>query len=188
MVKRDDKIRGPDEFINSIRPRGCEILVTERGSFEARGVMIDIDRLYLRRRGGCAGSPSRGGYAQAIGRPNLSPSVFWNGAEIGVENLALFGPGRYSSRLRSSTAWGSMSLAAEEMKSVFTSYFGSSPKENSGGWWSRRHPHCPGALMHLRSLHAAASKMVEASPKLAIPIGIHTRVGAVADSGDAGLH
>ena len=124
----------PDEFINSIRPHGCEILVTERGSFEARGVMIDIDRLYLQRR------RERLARIVEVDVPRAGilfltepgPSMFWNGAEIGVENLALFGPGRCISRLRGPTAWGSMSLAAEEMKSVFTSYFGSSPIAAAG--------------------------------------------------------
>ena len=85
----------PDEFMSSIRPHGCEILVTERGSFDARSVMVDIDRLYLQRR------RERLARLVEVDLPRSGiifltepgPSMFWNGAEIGVENLALFGPG-----------------------------------------------------------------------------------------------
>ncbi len=157
----------PDEFISSIRPHGCEILVTGRGSFEARGVMIDIDRLYLQRR------KERLARLVELDMPRAGiifltepgSSMFWNGAEIGVENLALFGPGQCISRLSGATSWGSMSLAADDMESVFTSYFGSSPIRAAGNTVITPPP---GALMHLRSLHAAASKMAEASPKLSV--------------------
>ncbi len=155
----------PDEFISSIRPHGCEILVTERGSFEARGIMIDIDRLYLQRRTERLArlvkveTPRSG----IIFLTEPGPSMFWNGAEIGAESLALFGPGTSISRLSGPTSWGSMSLAADDMESILTSYFGALPIGAAG---------CnvitppPGALMHMRSLHAAASKLAEASPKL----------------------
>ncbi len=158
----------PDEFISSIRPHGCEILVTERGSFAARSVMIDIDRLCLQR---CSERLAR---LVEIDTPRSGiifltepgPSMFWNGAEIGVENLALFGPGRCISRLSGATGWGSMSLAADDMEAIFTSHFGSSPIAAPGSTAITTPP--PAALMHLRSLHAAASKMAEASPKLSM--------------------
>ena len=51
------------------------------------------------------------------------------------------------------------------MEFVFTSYFGSSPIVAAG---STIITPPPGALMHLRSLHAAACKMAEASPKLSM--------------------
>jgi AraC-like DNA-binding protein len=157
----------PDEFISSIRPRGCEMLVTERGSFEARGVMIDIDRLFLQRRRERLArlvevdTPRSG----VIFLTEPGPSMFWNGAEIGVDDLVLFGPGTSISRLSGPTSWASMSLAADQTKSVFTSYFGSSPRAAHG---SSVITPPPGALMHLRSLHAAAGKMAEASANLSM--------------------
>jgi AraC-like DNA-binding protein len=157
----------PDEFISFIRPHGCDILVTERGSFQARAAMIDIDRLYLQRRRESLArlvevdTPRSG----VIFLTEPGPSMFWNGAEIGVENLALFGPGRCTSRLSGPTSWGSISLAADDMESVFTSYFGSSQIAAAGNTVISPPPE---ALMHLRSLHAAASKMAEASPTLLV--------------------
>jgi hypothetical protein len=123
--------------------------------------MVDIDRLYLQRR------RERLARLVEVDLPRSGiifltepgPSMFWNGAEIGVENLALFGPGRCISRLAGATSWGSMSLAADDMESVFTSYFGSSPIVAAG---STIITPPPGALMHLRSLHAPACKMAEA--------------------------
>jgi AraC-like DNA-binding protein len=158
----------PDEFIGSIRPRGCQILVTERGSFEARAVLMDVDRLYLQRR------RERLARLVEVDMPRSGiifltepgPSMFWNGAEIGMKNVALFGSGsRCISRLSGATGWGSISLASDDMESVYTSHFGFSPIWTAG---------CtvitppPKALMRLRSLHAAASKMAETLPELSM--------------------
>src|ERR1700734_1754334 len=101
----------PDEFISSIRPRGCEILVTERGSFEACGVMIDINRLFLQRRRERLARLVEGDMPRSgvIFLTEPGPSMFWNGAEIGVDDLVLFGPGTSISRLSGPTSWGSMS-------------------------------------------------------------------------------
>src|ERR1700753_2820116 len=106
----------PDEFVSFIRPHGSEMLVTERGRFEARGVMIDSDRWYLQRRRERlarlieVNTPRSG----IIFLTEPGPGMFWNGAEIGMENLALFGPGRATSRLSGPTSFGSMSLAADD--------------------------------------------------------------------------
>jgi AraC-like DNA-binding protein len=174
----------PDEFIRFIRPNGCKILVTERGSFEARGIFIDVDRLYLQRR--------RERLARLVEVDMLragivfltepGPSMFWNGAEIGPDNLALFAPGsRYFSRLSGPTSWGSLSLACEDMESVWARYFGSSPT------WTT---HCtvitpsPSALANLRSLHAAAGDMAEASSNSSMsrPLSAHALEQSLIDA------
>jgi AraC-like DNA-binding protein len=159
----------PDEFIGLIRPNSCEILVTERGSFEARGILIDVDRLYVQRR------RERLARLVEVDMPRSGivfltepgPSIFWNGVEIGLENLALFGPGsRCVSRLLGPTSWGSMSLFSDDMNAILTSHFGYDPIWMAG---------CtvitppPAALAHLRSLHAAAGKMAEGSPEASMP-------------------
>jgi AraC-like DNA-binding protein len=156
----------PDEFISFIRPDGCEIIVTERGSFEARGILVDIDRIYLQRR------RERLARLVEVDMPRSGiifltepgPSMFWNGVEIGLDNLALFGPGaRYVSRLSGHTSWGSMSLPRDDVASIYTRYCG------SGTTWMAG---CtvitppPMALAHLRSLHAVAANLGGASPEL----------------------
>ncbi|MDR3529071.1 MAG: helix-turn-helix domain-containing protein [Rhodopila sp.] len=156
----------PDEFISLIRPRGCELLVTERGQFKARSILIDIGRLFAQRR--CE-HLARIVHVD-MPRPGIifltapGPSMFWDGAEIGQEDLALFGSGQeYVSRLSGPTSWGAISLADDDMEAICTSYFGCSSSWISG---------CtvitppPGALARLRSLHAAAGHLVETSPEL----------------------
>jgi AraC-like DNA-binding protein len=158
----------PDEFVSLIRPNGCEILVTERGSFEARGILTDIDRLYLQRR------RERLARLVEVDMPRSGiifltepgPSMFWNGSEIGPDNLALFSSGvRYVSRLSGPTSWGSMSLGADEMDSVCASYFGNRRVWKHGSTVIIPRP---AALARLRSLHAAASHVGETSPKKSI--------------------
>jgi AraC-like DNA-binding protein len=158
----------PDEFVTMIRPIGCEILVTERGPFKARGILMEIDRLYLQRR-----SEHLGRLIQvAMPRPGLvflteaGPSMFWDGVEIGYENLALFSAGEtYLSRLSGPTCWGGISLANDDVEAIFGSY----PSGRAtwvNGCTVITPP--PRALAHLRALHAAAGDLAEASPELPI--------------------
>src|SRR5271166_3033272 len=83
----------PDEFVTLIWPPGCEILVTERGSFKARSILMNIGRLHLQR---C--SEDLGRLVEFdTPRPGIlfltapGPSLFCNGAEIGQDDLVLFG-------------------------------------------------------------------------------------------------
>jgi AraC-like DNA-binding protein len=155
----------PDEFISFIRPKGCEILVTERGLFEARGILIDIGGLYLQRRRERLArlvevDMQRSGI---VFLTEPGPPMFWNGAEIGLQDLAMFSPGdRYVSRTSGSTAWGSMSLAGDDMDAVCVSYFGNTRAWNGS---YRVITPSPGALARLRLLHSAAGQMGEASSK-----------------------
>lgn len=155
----------PDEFLRFIRPAGCKILVTERGSFEARCTLIDVDRLHLQRRRERLARLVEVDMRRAgiVFLTEPGPSMFWNGAEIGPDNLALFAPGsRCFSRLSGATSWGSLSLARDDMESVWASHFGSDPT-----WMAHRTviTPSPAALATLRWLHAAAAEMADASSK-----------------------
>jgi len=76
--------RDPDEFVSLIRPDGCELLVTERGAFKARGTFMDIGRLYAQRR------YERLSRIVDVDMPRSGiifltepgPSLYWDGAEI----------------------------------------------------------------------------------------------------------
>jgi AraC-like DNA-binding protein len=155
----------PDEFVSLIRPAGIEILVTERGAFKARNILIDIGRLYAQRR--CehlarivnVDMPRSG----IIFLTEPGQNLIWDGAEIGQEHVALFTSGNaYLSRLLGPTRWGSMSLVSDDMEEICASHFG------RNATWTNA---CtvitppPGALAHLRSLHSVAGNLAEASPE-----------------------
>jgi AraC-like DNA-binding protein len=153
----------PDEFVGLIRPHGCEILVTERGLFQARSILIDIDRLYVQRR--------RERLARLVevevSRPGIifltepGPSMFCDGAEIRQEHLALFSSGNtYLSRLSGSTSWGAMSFTDDDLEAIWTSYFGCSAASMTGCTVLTPSPR---ALAHLRSLHAAVGQLAESA-------------------------
>jgi AraC-like DNA-binding protein len=89
--------------------------------------------------------------------------MFWAGAEIRSEDIALFNSGdTYRSRMSGPTRWGSISLPGNDMEQMCAAYFGHRAEWMSG---------CavitppPRALAHLRSLHAAVGGLVEASPE-----------------------
>jgi AraC-like DNA-binding protein len=160
--------RDPDEFVTLIRPSGCDILVTERGPFKARGILMEIDRLYLQRR-----SERLARLIQvAMPRPGMlflteaGPSMFWDGVEIGQDNLALFSSGEtYLSRLSGPTSWGALSLADDDMEAICGLSSGG-PAIWSNGCTVITPP--PLALADLRALHAAAGDLADAFPKLSI--------------------
>ena len=158
----------PDEFVSLIRPDGCELLVTERGAFKARRTIMDIGRLYVQ--WGCehlsrlvdVDMPRSG----IVFLTEPGPSLYWDGAEIGYEQVAFFSAGNpYRSRLSGPTSWGSLSLSGDDMEEVRASYVG-----KTAGWIRG----CtiitppPVALARLRSLHAAAGSLAEAFPEPAI--------------------
>lgn len=155
----------PDEFVSLIRPAGCELLVTERGAFRARGTLMDIGRLYLQRRSERltrivdVDMPRSG----IIFLTEPGPSLFWDGAEIRHENVALFNAGNaYRSRLSGPTSWGSLSLSSDDIAEIRASYLGETA-ELAGGCTIITPP--PGALARLRALHTAAANLAEAFPE-----------------------
>jgi AraC-like DNA-binding protein len=152
----------PDEFVTLIRPVGCKILVTERGSFNGRGILMDIGRLHLQRR--------REDLARLIQIPALrpgilflaepGPSMFLDGAEIRRNDLALFSSGNtYLSRLSGPTSWGTMTLVDDHMESECR-WLGGNKAKWIDGCTVITPP--PATLARLRSLHAAAGDWAEA--------------------------
>jgi AraC-like DNA-binding protein len=158
------KSRDLDEFAGMIRPDGCEILVTERGSFDARGMLIDLCGLYAQR---CRERLGRlievdMSCSGMIFLTEPGPSMFLSGAEIRYENVALFSSGNtYVSRLSGPASWGSLAFADDALEISSRSHFGRSATWVNG---------CavitppPAALTYLRSLHAAAGDLAEAVP------------------------
>jgi AraC-like DNA-binding protein len=166
----------PDEFVSLIRPDGCELLVTERGAFEARGIFMDIGRLYGQRR--CerlcrivdVDMPRSG----IVFLTEPGPSLYWDGAEIGYEHVALFSAGSsYRSRLSGPTRWGSLSLARHDMTRIRASYLAETADFVSGCTILRPRP---AALARLRWLHAAAGNLAEAFPLPTISPGSESAI------------
>jgi AraC-like DNA-binding protein len=166
----------PDEFVSLIRPSGCELLVTERGAFKARRTIMDVGRLYVQR--GCERlsrivdiSMPRSGI---VFLTDPGPSLYWDGAEIAYQHVALFSAGNpYRSRLSGPACWGSLSLSSDEMEQFRSSYLGETAKPIS---------ECtvitppPMALARLRSLHAAAADLAEALPEPKIFLGSESAI------------
>ena len=127
---------------------------------------MEIDRLYLQRR-----SEQLARLVQvAMPRSGMlflteaGPSMFWDGVEIGYDNIALFSSGEtYLSRLSGPTSWGAISLADGDMEAICGS--SSSGRARWGSGCSVITPQ-PQALAHLRALHAAAGDLAEAFPKV----------------------
>jgi AraC-like DNA-binding protein len=154
----------PDEFVGLIRPAGCELLVTERGAFEARGVFMDIGKLYAQRRSERLSRIIDVDMRQSgiVFLTEPGPSLYWDGAKVGYENVALFSAGNpYRSRLSGPTCWGSVSLSHDDMSQMREAYLGETAGMISG---------CtiitppPAALAHLRLVHAASGNLAETYP------------------------
>jgi AraC-like DNA-binding protein len=159
----------PDEFVGLIRPDGCEILVTERGPFNARGILMKIDRLYLQRRTEHLARLIQVAMPRCgmLFLTEAGPSMYWDGVEIRHDNLALFSSGEtYLSRLSGPTSWGAISFADHDMEAICGAWSGGRATWVDGCTVITPHPP---ALAQLRALHAAAGDLAEAVPELAIP-------------------
>jgi AraC-like DNA-binding protein len=147
----------PDEFVSLIRPPGSKIIVTERGHFETSTTLIDIGQLYAQRgRERLARilqiTPTRTGI---IFHTEPGAEMFWNGAEIRYDQVALCGTGgTYLMRLTGPTSYGAMTLADDDLEAVSVANSGSISERISG--LSVITPPA-GVLSRLRSLHAAAA-------------------------------
>jgi len=156
----------PDLFIASVRPAGMDFTVTERGSFSARSILFDLGRVYAQRcretllRVKHAGAP-RGGiiFLTAPG-----PSMVLNGAEIGMDQIAVVDAGEsYTSRLLGPTQWGAVTLAPADMDAVFAPEGERRTGRRSG---VTVFTPLPATLARLRSLHGHMGHLADTTPML----------------------
>ncbi len=151
-----------------IRPSGSKLLVTERGRFEARSTLIDIGGLYAQRGWERLARIAHVGTARSgiLFHTAPGPSMFWDGAEIRQDQVALVRSGLgHVSRLTGPTSWGAMTLSDEDMDAV--SAIGPGPNGiPEGGSLVVTPP--PAALARLRMLHACAGQVAGTSEVFAL--------------------
>jgi AraC-like DNA-binding protein len=155
----------PDLFVASVRPAGMDFMVTERGSFAARSILFDLGRVFAQRcretllRVKHAGVPRAG--IMFLTAPG--PSMILNGAEIGINQIAVIDAGgSYTSRLLGPTEWGAVTLAEKEMDALYTPGADRGIKLLNG---MTVFTPLPSALARLRSLHSYMGHLAETAPK-----------------------
>jgi AraC-like DNA-binding protein len=156
----------PDRYAASIRPIASDFTVTGRGAFHARSILFDLGRVYAHR--GCE-RLARIKHAD-VPRPGVmfltepGPSVFFNGAEIGINQIAIAGAGEsYISRSSGATRWGAMTLAKDDMDALCMIEPGSGTHRVSGVTVITPPP---ASLAHLRSLHNYMGRLAETIPEV----------------------
>jgi AraC-like DNA-binding protein len=156
----------PDRYAASIRPISSDFTVTGRGAFHARSTMFDLGRVYAHR--GCE-RLARIKHAD-VPRPGVmfltepGPSVFFNGAEIGINQIAIAGAGEsYISRSSGPTRWGAITLAKDDMDALCMIEPGSGPHRVSGVTVITPPP---ASLAHFRSLHNYMGRLAETIPEM----------------------
>jgi AraC-like DNA-binding protein len=154
----------PEIFAASIRPAGIDFLVTERGTFSARSTLFNLGRVYAQR---CSETLRRVKRAD-VPRGGImfltapGPSLTLNGAEIGIDQLAVVDEGEwYNSRLSGPTHWGAVTLRQEDMDAI------SIPKADR--FVTRLNgmtvfTPAPAALARLRSLHSYMGDLADNTP------------------------
>jgi AraC-like DNA-binding protein len=151
----------PDEFYGLIRPGYHGSTVTQRGLFKARARLIEVGRLYAQRR-----SEHLARVVQVDNpRPGIlflaemGPPLFCDGAEIGYHQILMCSSDTtYLSRLSGPVSWAAMTLSANDMDAICTSYLGINPPRFSG---FRVITPPDAALARLRSLHACLERPME---------------------------
>ena len=156
----------PDLYIASTRPTCVELTVTESGPFYARSILFNLGRVYAQRSVEQLTRIKRVAVARGgimfLTKPG--PSMFLNGAEIGMNQIAVVGAGEvYTCRLSGATQWGAMTLADEDMDALCTTEAGGGTYRISGAAVITPPP---AALAHLRSLHSYMDRLAETTPEL----------------------
>jgi hypothetical protein len=145
----------PDQFSTMMRPHDNDYNVTERGLFKARSTLFTLG--YLGAQQACE-SLCRISHFECtrVGIVFLTepgPSFFWNGAEVGHDQVGAFGPGiSCSFRLQGPTKWASVSLTTEEIVTFGVPYLG-----DRLDWIMRGgmvFTPAPAALLRLRALQS----------------------------------
>ena len=155
----------PDQHTASIRPIASQFTVTGHGLFCARNILLDLGRVYAQR--GFEGL-SRIKHADmtragVVFLTEPGPSMFFNGAEIGINQIGVVGAGEsYISRLSGPTRWGAMTLAKEDMDALFME--SASGTRRMSGVAVITPPAAP--LAHFRSLHDYMGRLAETTPEV----------------------
>jgi AraC-like DNA-binding protein len=151
----------PERYGASIRPITSDFTITGRGAFHARSILFDLGRVYAQR-----GRERLARIKRAdVPRPGVmfltepGPSVFLNGAEIGINQIAILGAGEsYISRSSGATRWGAMTLAKDDMDALCMILPGSGTQRVSGVTVITPPP---ASLARLRSLHNYMGRLAE---------------------------
>jgi AraC-like DNA-binding protein len=156
----------PDRYAEAFRPTASDFTVTGRGAFHARSTLFDLGRVYAQR--GCE-KLARIKHA-AVLRPGVmfltepGPSMFLNGAELGINQIAIANAGEsYVSRSSGATRWGVMTLAKDDMVSLCMIETGSGTHRVSGVTVITPPP---ASLARLRSLHNYMGRLAETIPEV----------------------
>jgi AraC-like DNA-binding protein len=156
----------PDLFVNSGRPIAIEYTVTARGPFQARSTFFNLEHIYAQRSHERLArfkrvQTLRGG---VLFLTEPGPSMFVNGAEIGIDQMAVVDAGEtYTSRLSGATQWGAMTLAKEDMDALCTPG-ADLCKNRLRGAVVFTPP--PAAFARLRSLHGYMGRLREITPEV----------------------
>jgi AraC-like DNA-binding protein len=151
----------PDLFVASVRPIGIDFTVTDRGPFWARSTLFNLGRFFAHRTSEKRARVKhvelvRGGVF-FLAEPG--PSMFINGAEIAMDQIAVVNPGEsYISRLSGATQWAAMTLAKEDMDALCKPDADFCTRRLSGA--AVLTP-LPAALARLRSLHGYLGRLAE---------------------------
>jgi AraC-like DNA-binding protein len=153
----------PDEFVSLVRPHDCRLLVTEKGHFKARSILVDFRRLTAQRRSERLARIIRYKATRSgiLFFTEPGPSMIWNGAEFRYEQAVFLTSGEtYLFRSAGAANWGAMTLAEDDMKAVCPSNPSCSAALVPGG---RVVTPPPGVLARLRSLHESAGDVTGTS-------------------------
>jgi AraC-like DNA-binding protein len=167
----------PDLFVNSGRPIAIEYTVTARGPFQAHSTFFNLERIYAQRTRERLARVKRVQKLQGgvIFLTEPGPSMFVNGAEIGIDQMAVVDAGEaYTSRLSGATQWGSMTLAKEDMDALCTNRLRGAAVFTPP----------PAAFARLRSLHSYMGRLAEITAEMLTDTELvrdleHSLVGAM---------
>ena len=157
----------PQDYAASFRGAQAEVSVTERGSFYAKIVRVDLDRLRMHRF--CESLPRVGYWANFAARAVVTfrtqpgPKLLFSGANLQSTNITRHSELENGFLLSAGPAsFASMSLPVEEMVALGATVAGSdlTPPKDAIGSTPK-----PGVMAKLQRLHASVAQLAEEAPE-----------------------
>ena len=157
-----------DRFHQALRPGGGRFTVTAFGIFAAKHVRIDFARILMQGAQETLpriweGDPDHERHAISY-QISSGPSLFANGAEVGLGQIALHGApaATLCHRTTGPTRWGSMSLPSRDWDAIATAVgHDLTPRPDV-----RKITVPEPAIARFRRLHASATDLAENTPQL----------------------
>jgi AraC-like DNA-binding protein len=148
----------PEQYVVALRPDNADVTITGRGTFSARNICIEFNQVAMRRGRENLARVAHTEFVRAgiafLAEPG--PSMFWNGMEVAIGDVVIFGPRVHCHRLSGVTEWGTLTLSPDDVDACLGAFIDDFDIRQGGACMITPPPE---AMRRLRVLHRTSAHM-----------------------------